>query len=405
MHLTLLTQYYPPEIGAPQARLAELAKHFIRRGHSVTVLTAMPNYPAGKIHDGYGGLFHRERQDGVEIIRTFICPTQKADFVRRLTNYFSFVLSSATLGTFLLGQTDYLVAESPPLFLGLSGIWLSRIKQVRLIFNVSDLWPLSAVQLGVLTPNGLAHRLSSWLEGFCYRRAWLVTGQSKSILENISQHFPGKSTFHLSNGVDTQLFSPEQQTANAREILKSGENFTVLYAGLHGLAQGLDQVLAAAELLQAEDGLQFVLVGEGPEKQNLVEQVKKRHLAKVKFLDPRPAKEIPALIATADAIMVVLKMHLDGAVPSKLYEAMSSGKPVILVASGEAAEIVRQYQAGIVVEPGDVQGFAQAVKSLQGQPQLRRTLGENGRRAAEQHFDRTIIVNRFIEHLEANLKP
>ena len=158
VHLTVLTQYYPPEIGAPQVRLSELAAHFVQRGHSVTVLTAMPNYPTGKIYPGYSGLLRREHRDGVSMIRTFIYPTQKTDFMPRLMNYFSFVLSSATLGSALLGRADYLLVESPPLFLGLSGFWLSRLKHARLIFNVSDLWPETAVRLGILQPGSLACR-------------------------------------------------------------------------------------------------------------------------------------------------------------------------------------------------------------------------------------------------------
>lgn len=403
MKLLLLTQYYPPEIGAPQARLSELAAHFVPRGHSVTVLTAMPNYPTGKIYQGYGGLWQREQREGVDVIRTFIYPTQKADFLHRLTNYFSFVLSSGLLGSVLLGRVDFLLVESPPLFLGLSGFWLSRLKRARLIFNVSDLWPQSAVELGVLRPESLAFRVSAWLEAFCYRKAWLVTGQSKSILASIAERFPDRPTFHLSNGVDTQRFCPHQPTEDMRQALGMNGNFIALYAGLHGLAQGLDQVLTAAEALRAESNLQFVLVGDGPEKPMLQERVQQRALTNVCFVDPRPAREMPALLATADVVLVTLKKHISGAVPSKLYEAMASEKPVILVASGEAAEIVRTQRAGIVVEPGDEEGLSRAVRTLRTQPNLCRTLGENGRRAAEQYFDRTKIASRFIEHLEASV--
>jgi glycosyltransferase involved in cell wall biosynthesis len=401
MKLLLLTQYYPPEIGAPQARLSELAAHFVRGGHSVTVLTAMPNYPTGKIYPGYGGLWQQEQRDGVHVIRTFIYPTQKADFLRRLTNYFSFVASSALFGSALLKRFDFLLVESPPLFLGLSGFWLSRLKRARLIFNVSDLWPQSAVELGVLRPDSLAFRLSATLEAFYYRHAWLVTGQSKSILANITERFPQCPTFHLSNGVDTRRFGLHSPTQDMRATLGLNGNFVALYAGLHGLAQGLDQVLGAAEGLRAEKHLQFVLVGDGPEKPMLVERARQRELTNVQFCEPRPARDMPALLASADIVLVTLKKHISGAVPSKLYEAMASGKPVILVASGEAADIVRTQRAGIVVEPGDEQGLSQAVQTLRTQPGLCQTLGQNGRRAAEQYFDRTKIATRFIEHLQA----
>lgn len=400
MHVAILTQYYPPEIGAPQARLSELAAHLIAAGHEVTVLTAMPNYPTGKIQAGYRGLLRRHEQDGARVIRTFIYPTQRADFVHRLLNYFSFVFSSALLGSFLLKRPDYLLVESPPLFLGLTGFWLSRLKRARLIFNVSDLWPESAVRLGVVRAGSLAYRLSAWLERFCYRRAWCVTGQSQSILADITRRFPDCQTFSLSNGVDTALFSPAHASELPRQIMADGAACVAFYAGLHGLAQGLDQILQAAERLQDDAGLRFVLIGDGPEKQALQQQAQATGLDNILFYDPLPKWKIPPLVASADIVLVPLKLHLPGAVPSKLYEAMASARPVVLVADGEAAHIVRAHEAGFVVEPGDIAGIVSAIQTLRQQPALRQRLGANGRRAAETCFDRIEIATRFISFLE-----
>jgi glycosyltransferase involved in cell wall biosynthesis len=402
VYLTLLTQYYPPEIGAPQARLSELGAHFVGRGHSVTVLTAMPNYPKGKIHAGYGGVLLREKQNGANVIRTFIYPTQKANLVPRMANYLSFVLSSSIVGSTQLKQTDYLLVESPPLFLGLAAMWLSALKRARMIFNVSDLWPESAVRLGVLKEDSLAFRLSEKLESYCYRRAWLVTGQSKTILADINDRFPRCSTFHLSNGVDTSKFCPERRTPRTRALLTPDGRLVVLYAGLHGLAQGLDQALEAAEAVQ-ELNVQFVLIGDGPEKEALARRARERQLRNVRFLDPVPAREMPAIIASADIILVPLKTYIPGAVPSKLYEAMASERPVMLVADGEAADIVRTYGAGLAVRPGNISGLVEGLRALSVQPEARQRMGVNGRRAAERYFDRTQIASEFIKHLEANL--
>jgi glycosyltransferase involved in cell wall biosynthesis len=402
MHITLLSQYYPPEVGAPQARLSELAAHFIDRGHSVTVLTGMPNYPTGRIHVGYGGILLREHKESVNLIRTFTFATQKAQLLHRMTNYLSFVTSSAIIGSLLLAKADYLFVESPPLFLGLSGIWLSRIKAARLIFNVSDLWPESAVQLGVLRRESNAFKASVLLERFCYNQAWLITGQSKSILADIQKRYPDRRTFHLSNGVDTQKFSPHRYTENARATL-GGNKCIVLYAGLHGLAQGLEQVLDVAETLKNETALEFILIGDGPTKNELLDSAKRRNLNNVRFLEPRPASEMPALVAAADIVLVPLKKYIPGAVPSKLYEAMASARPVILIAPGEAADIVCQHKAGFVVTPGSINDLAAAIRKLYTDSSLRRIYGQNGRRAAEQHFDRSKIAARFIEHLETSL--
>lgn len=400
MRLGILTQYYPPEIGAPQARLSELAAHVVARGHDVAVLTAMPNYPTGVIHDGYGGVLRREVRDGVRVVRTFIYPTQRADYAHRLANYFSFVLSSAAVGGAAVGPLDYLMVESPPLFLGLSGIWLAALKRARLVFNVSDLWPESAVRLGLLRQESAAYRASARLEALCYRRAWLVTGQSRGILADIGARFPETRRYHLSNGVDTTRFAPTRATAEARRLLSPDGRCVALYAGLHGLAQGLEQLLDAAERIPPEAGLDVVLVGDGPEKAALVARAAERGLHHVRFLPPLPAAEIPALVASSDVALVPLKLHLPGAVPSKVYEAMASARPVMMVATGEPAELVRTHDAGLVAAPGDVAALADGLRRLVADPALRERLGAAGRRAAEAHFDRAAIAGTFIDHLQ-----
>ena len=402
MKLAILTQYYPPELGAPQARLSELAEGFAAAGHAVTVLTAMPNYPQGAIYPGYGGAWKRERRGGVNVLRTCLYPTQRPDRLHRLASYFSFVASSACVGTALLQPPDYLMVESPPLFLGLSGVWLSRRTRARLIFNVSDLWPDSAIRLGLVRADSLAGRMSARLEAYCYRKAWLVTGQSRGILASIAERFPASTRYHLSNGVDVARFSPARATPAVRASVSPNGSTLALYAGLHGLAQGLEQVLAVADALRG-DHMRFALVGDGPEKKALQEQARTRGLDNVGFHDPRPRDEMPALVAAADIIPVTLKTELPGAVPSKLYEAMASARPIVLVATGEPADIVRRNEVGLVVAPGDVQGLVAALRTLAADPALRARLGENGRRCAEREYDRGRIIARFMAHLEEHL--
>ncbi len=405
MRITLLTQYYPPEIGAPQARISALASAFAARGHDVTVLTAMPSYARGRIYPGYGGLVRREGENGVRVIRTPIFPTQKADFVRRLTNYFSFVFSASTLGALFLKPCDFVMVESPPLFLGLAGVWLSWLKRASMIFNVSDLWPESAVRLGVLRTDSMAYRLSAWLEAFCYRRASLVTGQTGEIVSDIATRFPGCRTYHLSNGVNNRVFHPPRATEAARaQVGASAETCVALYAGLHGLAQGLEQVLDAAQQLSGDSRLQIVFLGDGPVKKKLMRCARERGLTNVRFLDPVPSHEVPPLLAAADIVIVPLATHIPGATPSKLYEAMASGRPVALVAEGEPAALVQDHQAGIVAHPGDVAALVQALRTLGGDAGLRQQLGANGRRAVEQQFDRIQIGDRFVEYLEQRLE-
>ena len=180
------------------------------------MLTAFPNYPKGRVEPGYHGLYQREERDGMSIIRTWIRPSQSVGLAARLKSYFSFVFSSLVVGWFTLGRLDVLLTESPPLFLGIAGYLLARRTRARWIFNVSDLWPESAVHLGAVSP-GRALDAAYALERFCYEKAWLVTGQSAEILENIRRRFPTVSTYHLSNGVDTELFEPGLRDAAARQ--------------------------------------------------------------------------------------------------------------------------------------------------------------------------------------------
>ncbi len=403
MRVALLTQYYAPEIGAPQVRLGALARVFASRGHEVQVLTAMPSYPAGRVLPDYGGLLRREARDGISIVRCWSYPTQSVQFGPRVASYLSFTMAASLVGTALLRRPDFLIVESPPLLLGLAGRWLSLAKRTRMIFNVSDLWPDSAVRLGALRAGGLAHRLSNRLEAGCYERAWLVSGQSLEIVTSISKRFPRCRTYHLSNGVDSRWFRPDQKTRASRATLGPEETCIALYAGLHGLAQGLDQLVEAGSQLDLPTDPALVLVGDGPEKAALVARAGQEKASRVRFLPARPHAEMPALVASAEIVVIPLRTHLPGAVPSKLYEAMASGRPVVLVAEGEAASIVKNHQAGIVVPPGDVGGLIEALRALAGDATLRETLGGNGRRAAEQHFDRDILLGRFAQLLEEEL--
>ncbi len=399
MKIVFLTQYYPPETGAAQRRLSGLAARMVVRGHDVTVLTAMPSYPRGKIYPGYGGTVQREEIDGVKIIHTLIYPTQKADYVRRLTNYFSFMVSSSIVGALLLERPDYLIVESPPLFLGLTGFALSRLKRARMIFNVSDLWPESAVSLGILKRESLAYRLSQKLEEFCYRHAWLVTGQARGILDDISRRYPEVPTYFLSNGVDTARYDVHPGKAGGKG------DCNVLYAGLHGLAQGLDQVVDAAAIVRESGGCRFLLIGDGPEKEALRDRALSLKLPNITFGDSLPSGEVPALVSSADIVLVTLKLYIPGAVPSKLYEAMAASRPVVLVADGEAADIVRTHRAGLVVKPGDTRELARSICLLRDQPELRREMGANGRRAAVEFFDSARIADHYIDHLEECRRP
>ena len=230
-----------------------------------------------------------------------------------------------------------------------------------------------------------------------------MSGQSREILDSIQRSSPNTPTHHLSNGVDIRLFNPDRRSQDVRHRIANGKGCIAIYAGLHGIAQGLDQVLEAAARLQDLRDLSIVFMGDGPEKECLAERARRLSLTNVRFLDPCPRDFIPAMLASADIALVPLKDHFAGAVPSKLYEAMAAGLPVVMVAEGEAADILREAKAGIAVHPGDVENLAIALRDLAQDQNKRIQLGANGRRAAIARFDRQTISDAFINVLEERL--
>jgi glycosyltransferase involved in cell wall biosynthesis len=381
-------------MGAPQARLSDLAKRFAEHGHEVYVLTAMPNYPQGRIHSGYGGLLCREERDGVSIIRTYIYPTKSVGAVRRLTNYVSFVFSSLLFGIFLLPKVDFILTESPPLFLGISGWILSRLKGARWILNVSDLWVESLRSFGVFRKESLIDKLLTSMSLFLYHRAWLVTGQSEEIVSEMRKHLPPERVYHLSNGADVHSFHPKKRDEAIRQhYLRDGE-VGFVYAGLHGFFQGLDQIIAAADRLRSEP-VRFLFFGEGSEKDALVKMAKERQLTNVDFNAPIPRDRVATVLASLDVAVIPLKKEIRGSVPSKIYEAMASTMPILLVADGEARGIVERAGAGIAVRPGDIDGLTHSVLMLASQPEDRSRMGRAGRVAAENVYSRLKITEDF----------
>ena len=406
MKILFLTQYCPPEVGAPQNRIFEFAKQLKSFGHEVTILTAMPNYPRGEIFEEYRGKkIVTENLDGINIVRTGIYATKSKDFTKRLRNYLSFTWTSVAQGTRHIGRQDFIITESPPLFLGWSGYVLAKLKKAKFVFNVSDLWPESAVKLDVLHNEAMI-RASTWLEEFCYKKAAAVTCQTQGIVDNIVNRGFDKRKIHLiTNGVDTEFFKREKRSQEYREIIGVNDKFAVVYAGIHGLAQGLEVVISAAELLRTEKGIQFVFIGEGPEKPMLMELVKEKKLENVTFLPIQSKKDMPQIIASMDATVVPLK-KLDlfkGALPSKMFEALASELPIVLAVEGEAEELIKNAKAGIVVEPENEKSIAWAVLKLYEDRDLREELGRNGRDYVMKYFSREAITRR-LEKILLDLK-
>ena len=400
MNIVFYTQYYPPETGAPQNRISDWAIRLKRNGHSVTVLTALPNYPTGQIFEGYKNrVLFEEVIDGIRVIRTWVYATYSRNFLSRIANYLSFAFSSLLLGMFKIGSGDVVVVESPPLFIGASGLLLSKIIGAKMVFNVSDLWPESAIAMGILK-NTILISFSTWLENLIYRNSTLITGQTEGIVANISSRFPHKAVELITNGVDIEFFDQSSSPADslaARSEFDLQEYFVVGYAGLHGLAQRLETVLQAATMLSGYSEIMFAFFGEGPEKVALQKMAAQLDLKNVRFYPNQSRKEMPSVLKTLDASVIPLR-GLDlfrGALPSKMFEAMAASVPIILSLEGEARDLLETAQAGICVAPENCSALAAAVLELYQNREYAKALGKNGRAFVVRNFDREEITTRF----------
>jgi len=401
--LTILTQYFPPEMGAPQARLSELGERLVDFGWDVDVLTALPNYPEGRVRAGYAPWRPVAEQIGrLKAVRVPLVPSQQG-FVSRLGCYLSFAASASVLGPSLLERPDLLYVESPPLFIGYAARALSLRWRCPYVFNVSDLWPESAIRMGVVKP-GLATKLAEQFEVSLYRHAAGVTGQSSEIIDAVRAKAPETPTELVTNGVDPTRWGPAKATPEARALLGGEPGPVFVFAGLLGLAQGLDAILDLALALPAAVRGRFVLVGDGPVREKLAARIAGEGIGRVKLLPAQPREAIPALLGAADAAVISLGMSIVGAVPSKIYEAMASSLPILLIADGEPARRVLDAGCGLASAPGDTAGLRANFEALAGDGRRRAALGSAGRVAAEQTYDRTAIARRLDAFLRSALR-
>jgi glycosyltransferase involved in cell wall biosynthesis len=402
--LLILTQYFPPEVGAPQNRLFELAVRLEKAGMDISVLTAMPNYPQMEIYEAYRGKkYVYEEMEDLKVHRTSIYVSKSKSIISRLRNYFSFVISSARTGISKLNDFDYILCESPPLFLGYSALLLAKRKKAKLIFNVSDLWPESAEKLRVVTNKWLL-KLAYNLEAKLYKRSVLVTGQTQGICTNINQRFPEVKTYWLPNGVDLNYYDPSKiQAAGWRQENGFLENdFICLYAGIIGIAQGLEVILQAAKFFKDQPRVKFVLMGSGPEKKKLLDLKDQFSLSNTLFLDPVAKSEMPFVLKSINTAIIPLR-RLDlflGAIPSKLFENLSMQVPVLLGVDGEARELfIRQGNCGLYFEPENAEELAKSIAVLVADEALALALGSNGRKFVNENFNREVIAAKFHQQL------
>ena len=405
MKFLILSQYYPPETGAPQNRLHSLALNLVKNGCDVEVLTAMPNYPKMEIFEGYNGLsYKKENIDGIKVHRSKIYVSKSKGVLKRLLNYFSFVLSSIRISN-KLSKTDYIICESPPLFLGISALYLSKKLKAKLIFNVSDLWPESAEKLNIVS-NKFFLNLAYKLEEYLYKKSFLVTGQTQGIVANINKRFPNISTLWLPNGIDKEVYEVPENKDWITEYGIEGKKVYV-YAGIIGHAQGLDVIIKTKNwLVNNEFALSkkvaFVIIGDGPDKQRL-EALNEELKTNIIFIPNTPKIKVLKMLKACHGYIVPLK-KLDlflGAIPSKIFDALGLSKPILLGVDGEAKSLfIDQGKAGIYFEPENEISLAKVIVELENNPLKALAYGKSGNIFATKNFDRKNIAKKFLEKIQ-----
>jgi glycosyltransferase involved in cell wall biosynthesis len=403
VRILIVTHYFPPEMGAPAARLSALAAAWAADGDQVTVLTGMPNHPTGVVPPAYrGAIRRRERRDGYRVVRTWLYATPNEGMARKTLGHLSFMVSSVVLGARCSGPADVVVVSSPTFFSIGSGWLLARLKRARLVVEVRDLWPGIFVELGVLTSRPVIGVLER-LELAAYAAADAVVVVSDGFRANlIGRGVPASKVHTIRNGADLGSCDPTA-AADPGERARLGARpgtCLVLYAGTHGISHGLATVAEAAASLTRE-AVHFAFVGEGADKPRLVQQVARLGLENVTLLPGVPPDQVPAVLSAADICLVTLRdVPLFAAfIPSKMFEYLAAGRAVVGAVAGEAAQILREAGA-VVVPPEDAPALAGAIRALAADPERRLAMGRHGRRYVEEHCDRVMLARQYRKILE-----
>lgn len=413
MKILYVSHYFPPEIGAASARVHDIAKSWIKLGHEVVVLTGFPNYPMGKIPDEYrkkiGKFVITEEIDGIKVVRALFYPTSYGGSLQRIVNYTSSLISFSIIGSFL-EKTDIIVATSPPLLVGLAGYWISRIKKVPFIFEVRDLWPESLVGTGMGRENTYFYKLLEKLAVFLYQKSTKIV----VVTDGFKKELVSKKGIRsdkievIKNGVDPDLFRPLPNTEQIKNDLGFGGKFVVSYIGTIGLSHGIELILEAAKFLGTKlSDLVFLIVGEGSEKDKLLQVKTNENLSNLLFFGEQPRERIPLFINASDICLVPLKATeiFRTRIPAKMFEIFACEKPIILVADGEAKQIaIDDAKAGLHVQQGNVEDLVRSILSLYGDPNLRSELGKNGRRFVVKNFSREVQANEYSNILNLVLQ-
>jgi glycosyltransferase involved in cell wall biosynthesis len=405
--LLLITQYFPPEIGGGSQRSFGFAKELSDLGVDLTVVTPYPTYLMKKeeVKTKFK-LYEKIEIDGLTVYQTFVIATDRGGFFRRILYYLSFTVSAIIVVLSKIKNVEFIITISPPLFTGIAGVLLKKIKSAKLIFDIGDLWPESAIQLGFLK-NKTAIKLSEKLERWIYKNSDLINVVTRETFKKVQSRLGADLPLsYVPNFVDTKtICCPEKDSKLLGKYNLTGKKIFG-YAGNIGSAQGVRIITEAAQVTLDNKEIIYMIIGDGVDKEKLVKDIQANHLNNVILIPPVSKDEIVRYISLFDAMIIPLVKNdlFKITIPSKLYESMAAKIPVLLCVDGEARRIVEDSNCGLFVEPENSVMLAEKVKLLVSQPKLLIEYGQNGNRIAKEQFDRNVVIKNFFnQHLNGSL--
>ncbi len=402
MNILIIHQYFLREGESGISRFNQFAKYWAKAGHKITVIAGTTSHimTGEKGREEYRGKFIVKEKIGenIEVIRTYVSPNYNKNFFTRILAYFTFSFSSI-FGIIFSGRQDIIIASSPPLFVGITGYFASKLKRAPIIFEVRDLWPDFAIEAGVLK-NKLIIKLSYILENFIYRKADLINVLTPAFEKTLKEKkkVSADKIVYIPNGADLDILQPGCKDNWVREKYGWKNKFVVLYVGAHGLANNLDLILETARLIKDYEDIIFVLIGDGMFKARLIERAERENLVNVIFLDPVPKEKIGDYINAADVCTAVLKKVYNTTYPNKVFDYMSCAKPIILPIDGAARElVVNQAKAGIFSEPENPEDFKRAVLYFYENKNEEEIFGQRGYKFVKENFARDALAEKYLE--------
>lgn len=403
MKIVFLSHYFPPEVNAPANRTYEHCREWVRAGHEVHVITCVPSHPLGVAFKGYRpGWYRREERDGIIVHRVWTLLAPNRGVLKRTVNFLSFV-PTAVWRAVRLGRADIVIGTSPQFFCAVAACLSAMLTRAPWIFELRDLWPDSIAAVGAKRRYMPMHVLER-LELFMYRHARAVVSVSRAFVENLVQRGIERSKIaYVPNGIDIGFWTAASRERGRASFGIGDRTLLVSYVGTVGMAHDVGTILRAAALLKRErSDMRFLIVGDGAELQALRDRAGAEQLDNVTFTGLVPRERIPDCLAASDISLVTLKAAdvFKTVLPSKMFESMAAARPIVLAVGGEARSTLERSGGGLAIPPGDPAALAGAIRQLAGRADLRKTMGEAGRRFVVQEFGRDVWAARYLDMLE-----